>query len=593
MATARKAFSYARFSSSEQADGRSLKRQEEAAKSYCQRHGLRLDERTFTDLGVSGYKGANAKGGQLGLFLQMVKDGCIPKKSVLIVENIDRLSRLPPHEANEIILAIVKAGVDIATTSPEQLYTASNIHQVGTWIPLQVAQCLAAEESRKKGDRCADAWAALRAAAREKKLTSRGPSWLKLRADRRGWDEVPEKAAWVRRVFGLAAEGVGVARIAGIMNNEAPEGLTGDGWRPPAVAALLRSRAVIGEYQPHVGTCAKRGGTKATRKPVGDPVKGYYLAVVSEAEFYRVQTSLGARRRGGGATRGTPNLFDGILFDALGGCPMVRNTSHGRAILASSGAMRGLPGSAFRAVVYDFFERAVVSLLKELKPMDVLGKQPGAAADRVTEISGRLTTLNQNIEKTNKKAAAADDPDIYLDLLADYARQKKELARELEQATAEAACREGDDLGDCQSLIRLLDDAAPEERDGLRARVRAALRRVVSRMGLVVADRGGARLAYLQVWFAAGGKPREYVLYYRHGRRWRPAAWCVDSWRSRLQGGQVLDLRVRGTGEVIREMLTADFFDRWAEAMAAGATPEGGRPDEKLMKAAEAVADEL
>jgi DNA invertase Pin-like site-specific DNA recombinase len=152
-------------------DGRSLKRQEEAAKAYCERHGLTLDERTFTDLGVSGYHGADAKGGQLGSFLAMVKEGRIPKKSVLIVENIDRLSRLPPHEANEIVTAIVKAGVDIATTSPEHLYTANNIHQFDVWLPLQMAQCLAAEESRKKSDRCTDAWAALRASVGEMRLT--------------------------------------------------------------------------------------------------------------------------------------------------------------------------------------------------------------------------------------------------------------------------------------------------------------------------------------------------------------------------------------------------------------------------------------
>ena len=40
----RRAFSYARFSTAEQMEGRSLKRQEEAAKAYCQRNGLTLEE---------------------------------------------------------------------------------------------------------------------------------------------------------------------------------------------------------------------------------------------------------------------------------------------------------------------------------------------------------------------------------------------------------------------------------------------------------------------------------------------------------------------------------------------------------------------
>jgi DNA invertase Pin-like site-specific DNA recombinase len=585
--TTRRAFSYARFSSPEQADGRSLKRQEEAAKAYCERHGLQLDERSFTDLGVSGYKGANAKGGELGVFLQMVKDGRVPRRSVLIVENVDRLSRLPPLEANEIIKAIVTAGVDIATTSPEYLYTAANLRQTGSWLLLTVAQSLSAEESRKKGERCADAWAALRAAAREKKLTSRGPSWLKLRGDRRGWDEVPERAAWVRRVFELALQGVGVGRIAGVMNEEATEGLTGRGWRPPTVAALLRSRAVIGEYQPHTGTCAKRGGTKATRKPHGEPIQNYYPALVSEADFHRVQKSLGERRRGGGTTRGVPNLFDGLLFDALGGCPMVRNKSHGRYVLASSAAMCGRPGSAFRSVVYDFFERAVLSRLKELKTEDVLGKKPGAAADRVATLSGQLTALNQKIARTEAKAAEEDDEEPYLNVLAALHRQKKALAQELEKATAEAACREGDNLGECQLLIRLLDDAALEERDGLRARVRAALRRVVSHMGLVVADRGGGRLLYLQIWFV-GGHGREYLLYYAGRRKGRPVArHCGADWPERDVDAAGCDLRRPEDAAAVYNFLHSDArFTPLLKEMKAKATPEGGKPDKKVLREA-------
>ncbi len=211
----KKAFSYARFSTAEQQEGRSLKRQEEAAKAYCARHGLNLDERSFTDLGVSAYHGANATHGQLGDFLDLVKEGRIPKGSVLIVENIDRLSRLPPDEATALITSIVKAGVDVVTTTPEQRYTAANIHQVGIWVPLQVAMCLSAEESRKKAERLADAWADKRSTAATKKLTKKGPAWLKLTADRQSWIVLEEKAALVRLAFQLAAEGHGVLQMAG------------------------------------------------------------------------------------------------------------------------------------------------------------------------------------------------------------------------------------------------------------------------------------------------------------------------------------------------------------------------------------------
>src|SRR5215212_5173939 len=100
----RRAFSYARFSSAAQAEGFSLVRQVEAAKAYCARNNLVLDERTFHDEGVSGFHGSNATAGQLAEFIELVKGRSVPKGSVLIIENIDRLSRLSPDEATNLIM---------------------------------------------------------------------------------------------------------------------------------------------------------------------------------------------------------------------------------------------------------------------------------------------------------------------------------------------------------------------------------------------------------------------------------------------------------------------------------------------------------
>src|SRR5262245_5720286 len=108
----RKAYSYARFSNPSQADGRSLERQLEAARDYCQRHRLDLDERGFLDRGKSGYTGANATAGDLAEFIRLIEDGRVPKGSVLIVENTDRLSRLPADQASALITRIVRAGID-------------------------------------------------------------------------------------------------------------------------------------------------------------------------------------------------------------------------------------------------------------------------------------------------------------------------------------------------------------------------------------------------------------------------------------------------------------------------------------------------
>src|SRR5437660_1194699 len=87
-----RAYAYYRWSTSEQGDGNSLVRQEEAVTGYCRRHDLRI-ERTFVDAGVSSAEGANVTGGELGEFLGLMQRGRIPKGSVLVVEAADRLLR--------------------------------------------------------------------------------------------------------------------------------------------------------------------------------------------------------------------------------------------------------------------------------------------------------------------------------------------------------------------------------------------------------------------------------------------------------------------------------------------------------------------
>jgi DNA invertase Pin-like site-specific DNA recombinase len=557
MPTTRRAFSYARFSTREQMDGRSLRRQEEAAKSYCGRNGLTLDKRSFTDLGVSAHHGANATHGELGQFLQLVTEGRVPAGSVLIVENIDRLSRLPPDEATALITGIVKAGVDVVTTSPEQCYTAANIHQVGTWIPLQVAQCLAHEESRKKGERVADAWADKRARAAEEKLTKRAPLWLRLSADRKGWVVLEDKAALVRLMFQLAPTH-GVAQIAEVLHKKCPEGLTGKGWQPGVIRGILRSRTVLGEHQPHTGTCAKKG-RKSTRKAAGEKVEGYYPAIVSPADFDRAQKALDARKNGGGPTTGTPNLFNALLVDALDDCRMTINAAHGRRVLVSSGAIRKIPGSQFRSVRYTVFEAAVLSLLAELKPADVLGR-PGAAEDLVATLSGKLTTVNRNLGAVRKRAAEQEDVTAFLDLIADLDRQRKELVAAYEQAKAAAANQAADNLGDLQGLVELLAGCPDDERDALRAKVQAALRRLVKDMRAVVVPAGPYRLVGLQVWFHDNGKHRDYLIVHRRPKG-NGAVHDEGEWRARsladVAAPGALDLRRPADARSLAHWLSA------------------------------------
>jgi DNA invertase Pin-like site-specific DNA recombinase len=75
-----KAFSYVRFSTPEQREGQSQRRQIALAEKYATQHGLELDRKTrYQDLGVSAFRGRNAEHGALADFRQAVQEGRIEK----------------------------------------------------------------------------------------------------------------------------------------------------------------------------------------------------------------------------------------------------------------------------------------------------------------------------------------------------------------------------------------------------------------------------------------------------------------------------------------------------------------------------------
>jgi DNA invertase Pin-like site-specific DNA recombinase len=86
------AYSYVRMSTETQLLGDSLRRQLERSRAFAVERGFDLVE-DYHDLGVSAFRGKNVEDGKLGLFLNAVKAGKVPRGSYLLVESLDRLSR--------------------------------------------------------------------------------------------------------------------------------------------------------------------------------------------------------------------------------------------------------------------------------------------------------------------------------------------------------------------------------------------------------------------------------------------------------------------------------------------------------------------
>src|SRR4051794_12666456 len=108
------AYSYIRFSSPKQSKGTSEMRQTEKPEDWCRRNGYTLDTSLrLKDLGKSAYHGVNVSKGALGVFLQLVRDKMIEPGSVLLIEHLDRFTRVEPMDALDLMKDLVSQGVDV------------------------------------------------------------------------------------------------------------------------------------------------------------------------------------------------------------------------------------------------------------------------------------------------------------------------------------------------------------------------------------------------------------------------------------------------------------------------------------------------
>ena len=151
--------SYIRFSSAIQAQGDSLRRQSALAERWCQANGATLSD-TVTDLGVSAFKGDNTRAG-LAVFLDAVKGGTIPPGTILLIENLDRLSRQQPEVSLQLFLGIINSGITIITLTDGCRFEAGKL-DMGRLMMSVMSLCLAHEESKKKSERIRAAYTAKR-----------------------------------------------------------------------------------------------------------------------------------------------------------------------------------------------------------------------------------------------------------------------------------------------------------------------------------------------------------------------------------------------------------------------------------------------
>ena len=430
-----KAYSYVRMSTDVQLKGDSLRRQKEKSAVYAREHGLQLvEDFDLHDIGVSAFRGKNAKEGALKTFLVAAEDGVIPEGSFLLVESLDRISRANPHQATALFLQILEAGINIVTLADGRVYK----HNSGDFVDLIYSVMVLArahDESHTKSIRVAAAWENKRRNAKTRKLTELCPQWLRLSENREKYEFIEPNASIVRRIFQAATDGKGSYTIARELNQEriSPFG-RGNGWHESYVAKILNNRAAFGEYLPH-------RMVDGARTPAGEPVENYFPAVISREQFELVQKGRKSRRVSGSGRKGKnyTNLFQGVMkCGYCSGSVVVINKGSppkGGLYFRCDNARRGLECVGSNWPLNDF-EKSFLMFVKELDLQAILSATPRGgeirslegqravkeaeirlletkrerafdliadSSDNAAYINGRLQALGQEIAKSQKE----------------------------------------------------------------------------------------------------------------------------------------------------------------------------------------------
>ena len=492
------AISYIRFSSAQQSEGDSLRRQLEMTRTYATKHNLSLDESlTYRDLGVSGWKGKHRTEGMLKALLDGIKAGRVRPGTALLVERLDRLTREGFMTGVSLMMDILKAGVDVHSVASGRIFrmpkTATEEFAIGIEWGAEFFQ--AALENEKKSERLTSAW-------RNKKHNS--ASGISISNKMPGWLEGAvgspikirkERADLVQRIFELSSKGFGKRYIARQFNLEKIP-TWGDGkrqatnWSHSYIGKILTNRAVLGEYQPYKGSGKNRVVEGALRTDV-------YPAVIAPELWDKAQESIKSRltftekgeatSKFNGRLARVSNLFTGLICDEAG-LP-IHYIDKGRKdpprLVTSN---RQINGTASRSLVYSQFERSFLHWLDELDWSTILNISDSSD---IADAEKNIANLKLSLERTENQVRLLTDKMLELDTpaaavnkrlleLEDKSAVEKAAFLVAEKKLIEAKARHNHFLNQSVVFSTLVEAKDIETR----VRLREEIRRKVSKIGI-------------------------------------------------------------------------------------------------------------
>ncbi|MCS3417137.1 DNA invertase Pin-like site-specific DNA recombinase [Pseudomonas sp. BIGb0450] len=407
--------SYLRMSTSEQLKGFSLERQRKLIADFASRNGLSLDEsHSIEDIGRSSFSD-DAEQKQLARFFTDLEAGKFSPGDVFALENIDRLTRRGPIDALLKVNTILSKGLKLAIISDKEQKILAEI-DVFSIITLSIDASRANKESQAKSDKGLENWAFKRelAASHGVAMTAQAPAWLDTESffvmdeskgkqiKRRRYVLNPDKAETVRLIFDLYQNGNGSLKIKNILNERnIPTFKGAEYWEPSIISKMLRNPATFGFYQPQ-----KQGTGKRDLVPAGEPIEGYFPAIVSRETFEQCQriTAANTTRKGRKGKLFT-NLFTGLLKCSICGGPvhLLNSGIDKRAKVPKSTNYLVCKKAKFTKEClltrwrYDDFEAVMLKTIQEINLADVLNEN-----NPLEQLIKKIRAIETKIEKNQK-----------------------------------------------------------------------------------------------------------------------------------------------------------------------------------------------
>jgi DNA invertase Pin-like site-specific DNA recombinase len=565
------AFSYIRFSTPEQRKGHSLERQIQAAKDWCDKHEVALDNsRSWHDLGKSAFLGDHRKNPDrhaLAAFLRLVEEDKIPRGSYLIIESLDRLTREHVRAGLMLCLNLIEKGIKIVQLSPSELVYDDRSDEMSLMLAI-VELSRGHRESKRKSELIGPAWRKKKADARAGKiLTRRLPAWVTVQGDRLVL--IPDRAETVRLIFRLARSGYGIPSIIRKLHEDNVPAFGRKGkWTRAYLCIMLKDRRAMGEYQP------RRGKDKD-----GEVIPDYYPQAVTEEEWLAAR--VGAQERETGIPRtaqgkaraaGLPpkaplvkrkrlepngvNIFNGLLKNARQGDPYAmtqRLSKQNGKLLRRYPVLVNTNSESCDSRAYSFpylvLEEAVLKCLREIDPAEIL--PGGSKVDEVTVIKGQLDGVEAELTEASAYMDAHGFSATIGKRVTALEDRKKELVALLAAARQKASSPLSEVWAETKNLAATLATAA-DPRD-TRLRLRSALHRIAESITLLVVPWRHERFAAVQINFTDGGC-RSYAILHKPASGRRKESWWCRSLSTVASPGN-LDLRRREDAEALEKAL--------------------------------------